>query len=196
MDVGEVVEKQRIGPAQLDIDRMVVHLLGGLVGRQVAAKRRNRIADALQGCEHVVGSEFRAIVEFHTLTQVKAPDCVGNSFPGFGKGRFDLQIGVVAHQSFIDMIEKGQRIAVAIGIGIKRVDIARRSPFQRFGVAGQGQAHQHRGRKAKFLHHKFAPLLEICASFFGGLLSCTAASVAGCGILKRLRRMGAHRGWV
>ncbi len=74
MDIGEIVEQQRIRAAQLDIDRIIVHLLRRFVGGQVATQRRNRIADALQRSEHVIGREIRAVVKLHTLAQMKTPD--------------------------------------------------------------------------------------------------------------------------
>ncbi|MCY1235711.1 hypothetical protein D9M72_483380 [compost metagenome] len=76
VDVRQVVQQQRIGSDQFDIDGVVVHLLRRLVGGEIATQRRHRIADPSERGDHVVRGEIGAIVELDALAQMKPPDRV------------------------------------------------------------------------------------------------------------------------
>ncbi len=139
VDVGQVVEQQRIRAIQFDVDRMVVNDRGVLVGWQIAFERRGFVTHPLKRGQNVLGGEIGTILKFHTFSQLEAPSCRRHDFPLGRQCRLDLQIAVIADKTFVDMVEEVDGIAVTIRIGVKRHDIARRAPSNGFrnGAAAQ-----------------------------------------------------------
>ena len=158
-DVGEVVEQQRIGAIDLDLDGIVIDLARGFIGRQVAFQRRGIVGDARERGEHVVGREGVAIVEGDALAQVEAPGRRRHRLPGLRQRGLDLEVAGIAHQTFIDVVQHGQREGLAVGIGIERRNLAAGPPFQRlrFGCAAQREGSY--GRQQPGLSHRNSPLL-------------------------------------
>src|SRR5690606_24875601 len=100
------------------------------IERDVAAQGRGRVRDAVHRGDHIVRSEVRTVVEFHALAQGEAPIFVVDELPFGGKRRLNLEIGTVADQSLVNMVQKSEIGGRGNRIRIKGVDVHAAAPTQ------------------------------------------------------------------
>ena len=123
-DRRHVVRHQRVGLLGRDPYRVVVDLLDGLaLGVELEGGRRVRhVRCPLEGAEHVVGGEGRAVVETHALAELELPDgrVVGRA-PFGGEPRQQLLaralVDEVVEDLLGDLVVRGEVVEVRIDRG-------------------------------------------------------------------------------
>ncbi len=151
-DAGEVVQQQRIGPLEHEIDGEVVDLLGLHDVRQIAASARAGIQQARHGGDDVVRCEGIAVVEHDAGPQREAPAVRADDLPRRRKRRLDLELAIAPHQRIVDVVLDVRREALGVRIRVHRRDVALRGPAQRLRGCELRQGRRECGPQCPYLH--------------------------------------------
>ena len=162
-----VVGHQRVGTLGLDAHRVIVDA-GNFLTLQIGPEARRATFDirrALKREHHVVGREWRAIVELHAFAQLEFPGRVVDGLPGHGQSRAQLLL-VVGHDQTVEHYPRdgvigaqvvkmridGRRLGSQSDGELPRGACRGRYGYQRRGQSGDGQFQE---------SHCFTPLVWI-----------------------------------
>ena len=151
--VGDLRQQDGGRPARRHLDRVIVDLLDVGDALNLGLGVGSGRARPLQGCEHVVGGEGRAVMERDALAQLEAPEGRGDHLPGLGQRRLELEVLVAAHQRLVHVADQRHGLELGGRVGIERLSLALPCPFElgrlrrrRQGEGGQDQETSNRTR--------------------------------------------------
>jgi len=139
VEIGDLLGEDRVGSVGHHLDRVVVDLVDRFDRRHHRLEVGALHADAVEGEQHVVGGEGRAVLELDALAQLEAPDLGRDLTPFRRQDGHRLQRLVAPDQRLVDIAHEGEEEGLVAGVGIHRVDIAVIGEAERLGL-GRSQA--------------------------------------------------------
>ena len=121
---GERVGQDRKRRERLDVDHVLADLAHLLDRRDVAAHVAAGVGRALEAEDDVVGSERRAVVEFHALAQLEAPNRGRGLRPLGSEQRLHRHVLATRNQRLVDVAHEAELQRFVQRVRVHRLHVA------------------------------------------------------------------------